>query len=166
MRSHYRPFICLTTQYSIVLREIRNVFSGCQDLYHIVILLYILVLGAAGQQHIVITVHNIKPPYVWMCLHFSFCRLWVWVMSWHYPMGEEVRSDAGFWTGALKPGRVVSGQTPLPQHTQWWDQTIYLCTAFVCILFVNWIQLNLFFQETTLKWTLCFLWFSYTVYPK
>lgn len=56
-------------------------------------------------------------------LCFSIYWLWVWVVSWRHSVGEEDGSDARIWTGPLKPWRVVSGQTPCPQHTQWWVQT-------------------------------------------
>lgn len=73
--------------------------------------------SAYGSVQHSMTVSTTKSANVRMCLYFSFCGLRVRVMSWRYPMGEKDCADAGIWTDPLKHGRVVSGQTPRPQHT-------------------------------------------------
>lgn len=83
-----------------------------------------------------------EPSHVWTCLYFSFRRLWVWVLSWRHPVGEEDGTAAGLWAGPFKPGRLVVGQTSCPQHTQRWDHPksaffILVLLLLFCFLFLG-----------------------------
>lgn len=67
MRSHCRPFMCLTTRYSIVWREIGGVRlrvrSGCQ------VPLYVLSCQTLQvSRQVAVTVRD---SYAWLCLRFS-----------------------------------------------------------------------------------------------
>lgn len=42
-------------------------------------------------------------------------------MSQSDPMGEEDSGAAGLRAATVQPGGLVPGQTPRPQHCQWYD---------------------------------------------
>lgn len=50
----------------------------------------------------------------------SFCGLWVWILPRSDPLGEKNSSAAGIRNRCFQAGRMEPGQTPRPQHPEWW----------------------------------------------
>lgn len=60
---------------------------------------------------------------VWMLTLICFnsvCGLWVWVMSWYDPVGEEDSNLAGLRKHSIQPGGLEHRQTPCAQHSERW----------------------------------------------